>query len=304
MLVIAMALADKSLSDRLEECRNDRLDGVSPFELLGYLHEAAKGLDFLNLETHAVGSSRCSVTHCDVKPANIMLMGGSIVVSDFGVAQARAESQSVATGTSLGGTAAYMGPELFDSKPTRSSDQYALAVTYYELRTGRLPFEKTSFVAILETAKAGTQDFSAVSDAERRVLKKATSSNPEQRYASCVKFVAALDKALNPDPPSSPKSFSARYVAATLALAAVVATAGYITINGGGKDTSPKLDPIQIALQSDDLAMAVTLAKAVPPASLSEVLSDFLSALQASSDSAPDHKGASIPDLEKCATRR
>ncbi|MEM9658105.1 MAG: protein kinase, partial [Planctomycetota bacterium] len=167
-LVVANLLADCTLGDRLEECRASGGDGIPIDELLGYMREAAKGLDFLNSSQHLVGTSLGSVQHCDVKPDNIMLSGGSVVISDFGVAQLLAESRRDAKATSLGGTPAFMAPELFRSKPSSTTDQYALAVTYYELRTGKLPFIEHTFAAILVANQTGKLDMSDVETAERR----------------------------------------------------------------------------------------------------------------------------------------
>ena len=125
------------------------------------MHEAAKGLDFLNSSQHKIGDSVGAVQHCDVKPDNLMLTGGSVVIADFGVAQTLAHARLDATATSLGGTPAYMPPELFANKPARTTDQYSLAVTYYELRTGALPFVDQTYAAVFQAHHQGTLDFLA-----------------------------------------------------------------------------------------------------------------------------------------------
>ena len=47
-LIIAMGLGDKSLADRLEECRAEGEPGIPVRELIGYMRDAAKAIDFLN----------------------------------------------------------------------------------------------------------------------------------------------------------------------------------------------------------------------------------------------------------------
>jgi serine/threonine protein kinase len=62
-LVIASELADRSLADRLRECRAEGLPGVPGPKLLRHLRDCAECLDYLN----GVG-----VQHRDVKPHNLL----------------------------------------------------------------------------------------------------------------------------------------------------------------------------------------------------------------------------------------
>src|SRR5437667_4341675 len=62
-LILAMELCDRSLHDRLKEVRGQGLPGIPHGELLGYLRDAARGIDLLN-DRH--------VQHRDVKPMNLL----------------------------------------------------------------------------------------------------------------------------------------------------------------------------------------------------------------------------------------
>lgn len=197
-LIVATLLANQTLGDRLKECQAEGRTGIPIDELLNYMEETAKGLDFLNSSQHTIGQSVGAVQHCDVKPDNIMLTGGSVVIADFGVAQTLALSRHDATATSLGGTPAYMAPEIFVNKPSKTSDQYSLAITYYELRTGRLPFAEQTYAAVYQAHREGTLDFSAAKPAEQPVLRKATSTDPDSRFGSCADFAEALAHSLQP----------------------------------------------------------------------------------------------------------
>ena len=85
----------------------------------------------------------CGLLHRDLKPANIMLDGrGRARITDFGLAL----SLDDATGRSeIAGTPAYMAPEQIEKgEATVRSDIYSLGVVFYQLFTGRLPFQATT----------------------------------------------------------------------------------------------------------------------------------------------------------------
>ncbi|MHB0955523.1 MAG: WD40 repeat domain-containing serine/threonine protein kinase [Pirellulaceae bacterium] len=191
-LVVATLLCDKNLMDRLAECQAQGFEGIPVDELLRYMEEAAKAIDFLNAQRHDLGDGPVAIQHCDIKPANIMLTGGSVMICDFGVAAFLGNPRIAATATSMAGSPAYMSPECTQCKPSAASDQYSLAVTYVELRTGRLPFRSQTWIDVIDAHRSGTLDLSPLPRSEQGVIRKATSVNPEDRYPSTVAFVRAL----------------------------------------------------------------------------------------------------------------
>lgn len=193
-LVVSMLLGGKSLQSRLRECIGEGLPGIPPKELISYMDESAKGIDFLNAPQHDLGEGPISIQHCDVKPANIVLIGSSAVVCDFGLARILTRNQ--VTATSASGTPAYMAPEAISGKPSRTSDQYSLAVTYYHLRTGNLPVSDGSLWEVLDAHRLGNLKLGLVSEAEQQVLRKATDLKWEQRFETNVEMVEALREAL------------------------------------------------------------------------------------------------------------
>ena len=91
--------------------------------------------------------------HRDVKPSNILLTAqGKAMLTDFGVAKVLDEeiTQDL-TGTSATvGTPAYMAPEQVMSKTVdHRADIYSLGVVFYEMLTGRRPYEADTPMAVL-----------------------------------------------------------------------------------------------------------------------------------------------------------
>ena len=84
-----------------------RTAGIPSDELILYMQDAAKGLDFLNQPNHDLGDGPVAIQHCDVKPANIVTLGNSAVICDFGLAKILTRQQ--ATATSAAGTPSLHG---------------------------------------------------------------------------------------------------------------------------------------------------------------------------------------------------
>ena len=90
-----------------------------------------------------------------------------------------------------GEPSAYAAPEFFRGQTSDQSDQYALAVTYCQLRGGRLPFEGNQ-----EQVMAGhlmhPPDLTMLPEAERPVVARALAKKPAERWPNCRAFVEAL----------------------------------------------------------------------------------------------------------------
>jgi serine/threonine protein kinase/tetratricopeptide (TPR) repeat protein len=198
-LIIATKLADKNLSQLLEEYHAKGEPGIPPRELIGYMKQVAAAIDYLNTPRHRLGDRLVSIQHRDIKPDNIMLVDDSVKLTDFGLAKV-VELEEVSAEIhqdSVGFTFHYAAPEVLRGRVTKWSDQYALAITYYHLRTGVLPFERAnSAYELMMQQLEGRLDLSYLPEPERRVVAKATSVVPEKRFHTCTAFIESLDKAI------------------------------------------------------------------------------------------------------------
>ena len=180
-VIIVTDLADGSLKDRFEECQADGLVGVPRDELMQYLFETAEALDYLERDH--------GLQHLDVKPENLLLLGGHIRVADFGLVKDMTEGTSSLIN---GLTPKYAGPEVFDGKPSRRSDQYSLAIVFQELATGTSPFTGRTAAQLASQHLHSLPDLTPLSPLERFAVGKALSKDPALRFGSCREFVERL----------------------------------------------------------------------------------------------------------------
>jgi serine/threonine protein kinase len=188
-LIIAMELADCTLLDQLNAARKQDEKGIPPAELIEYMRDAAKGIDYLNERHHLTPSGNpVAIQHKDIKPQNLLVVGGTVKVADFGLARVLQHTVTMATGNM---TPAYAPPEFFEDKVTRWSDQYSLAVTYCQLRGGQLPFTGSA-LQIMAGHASRVPDLSMIPGPERAPVARALSKKPEERWPDCRAFVEAL----------------------------------------------------------------------------------------------------------------
>lgn len=181
-LLILMELAEKSLHDVFVERNQAGEPGIPREVLLGYLADAAEGLDFL-IEKHAL-------QHLDVKPKNLFLVGDRVKVADFGLVKHLERHSS--SGLMAGVTPVYAAPETFANKISKHSDQYSLAIVYVDLLTGTKPFNGKNIRQLALQHMSEKPDLSLLPPSDRPIVARALAKNPDERYASCCEFINAL----------------------------------------------------------------------------------------------------------------
>jgi len=147
-----------------------------------------------------------NLIHRDVKPSNILITeSGEPMLTDFGVAKIIDEEATLdLTGTSAAvGTPEYMAPEQATSKNVdHRADIYALGIVFYEMVTGRRPFQADTPLAVLfkqasEPLPRPSQFIPSLPDAVEKILLKALAKRPEDRYQGMGEVAHTLESLLS-----------------------------------------------------------------------------------------------------------
>ena len=153
-------LSGGSLEDRCPIVDDQGQPDFRP-ESYEWLTTIAKALDFLHSK---------DVLHRDVKPANILFNeSGDAYLVDFGIVKTPLEASSFTSAPTAAntspGTIEYMPPEVLAGEVGMISglgDQYALAVTLYEMIAGERPFTGPTETAIYRAIENGPQPLTNV----------------------------------------------------------------------------------------------------------------------------------------------
>jgi serine/threonine-protein kinase len=170
-----------------------------PFTKPGALLPVDRAVSIVARVGDALGyAHRQNVVHRDVKPANIMYEPESdtVKVTDFGIARIT-DASKTKTGMVLG-TPSYMSPEqLAGRKIDGRSDLFSLAVSLYQLLSGRLPFDGESMAQLMfKIANEPAPDILGfnprVPPALAAFLDRALAKEADARFQTGAEFVQAL----------------------------------------------------------------------------------------------------------------
>jgi serine/threonine protein kinase len=205
------------------------VEGEPLTELLareGELPVARAGAIFLQVADALQAAHDLGIVHRDLKPDNVMLSRGRdgtdiVKVVDFGIAKVVGgrDTQKVTKTGLVVGTPEFMSPEQLAGDPVDGrSDLYALALVFFKMLTGELPFEGTT---AQDTLVQRLTDEPATLAAVRpdlrfppglqATLDTALARDPADRYQSTAKFandvagVLGLQRGarLSPFPPTT-----------------------------------------------------------------------------------------------------
>ena len=157
--------------------------------------QSCAGLDYAH---------RRGIIHRDVKPGNLMIVGGplggaelTVKLTDFGIARAIEQTRITQVG-SVVGTAAYLSPEqVRGEEATPATDVYALGVVIYQFLTGRLPYEGSTLAELAvrqqnESPLPPSTYNDEVPETLGGAVLRALEGDTSRRYASADEFAGGL----------------------------------------------------------------------------------------------------------------
>ena len=171
---------------------------------------------------------RQGIIHRDVKPGNLMVIGGpagrprsgssshdpptdemTVKLTDFGIARAAEQTRLTQVG-SVVGTAAYLAPEQArGDEATPSADVYALGVVIYQMLTARLPWEGSTLAELAirresESPLPPTSYDSSVPETLSTAVLRALEGDVGDRYSTARELSEALRAGLAGREPATP----------------------------------------------------------------------------------------------------
>jgi len=160
------------------------------------LSEDARVRLFARVAARIGGLQRAGIVHGDIKPANVIVdPSGEPSVIDFGLASSLFANGRV---DSLGGTPAFMAPELFEgARPSIATDMYALGCTLWMLMTGEPPHGPEGRRARSTKLKADPPIPTGVSEIAHGALlvaKRAFARDPAERFPTVGEMLASLER--------------------------------------------------------------------------------------------------------------
>lgn len=137
--------------------------------------------------------------HRDIKPENIFILnGGAVKLMDFGIVKNMRSNSITMTGTFMG-SPSYMSPEQIRGKSVdHRSDIYSLGVLFYEIITGKLPFNgNTTHDVVLKICEGKFKEpreyVPNLPEDLNKIICKAMSKHPMHRYQEARTFARDLD---------------------------------------------------------------------------------------------------------------
>lgn len=199
---------DVSFGDMIQYIVMEYIDGITLKEYID-MQGVIEWKDALHLTTQILKALQhaheCGIVHRDIKPQNIMLLqDGTIKVTDFGIARFSDKSTRTMTDQAIG-SVHYIAPEQARGEVTDGkTDIYSVGVMFYEMLTGKLPFDSDSAVTIAlmqlqSTPKMPREVNPAIPVGLEQITMKAMKKQPSDRYSSAAEMLSDIERfRLNP----------------------------------------------------------------------------------------------------------
>lgn len=179
----------------------------TPAQAVYLCKQALSALEFAHNFTYVDESDirHTGIIHRDIKPANMLLDNkGKLKITDFGIVKVLGEPNTGGGMTQTGfhpGTVEYMSPEqLLGLDIDVRSDLYSLGVTFYEMLSGRLPFQRSATGSDWDIRK-GHIEVPPPPISEIRpdlpptlaaIIMRSLQKSPNDRYQTAAEFMEAL----------------------------------------------------------------------------------------------------------------
>ena len=194
---------DVSFGDRLQYIVMEYIEGISLKEyieqrgVLDWNEALFFGIQILRALQHAHDKG---IVHRDIKPQNIMLLeNGTIKVTDFGIARFSHGETRTMTEKAIG-SVHYISPEQAKGELTdEKADIYSVGIVFYEMLTGKLPFEADSAVsvALMQVNNDPTPPRSineSIPFGFEQITLKAMEKNTRDRYQTAAEMLLDLEE--------------------------------------------------------------------------------------------------------------
>ncbi len=150
------------------------------------------------------------ILHRDVKPQNILMeRRGHVKLTDLGLARAAYDATDDRK-DSIMGTPHYLPPEVAQHrKYDRRSDIYSLGATFFQIVTGRVPYEGESSLAVIakhvnERVPNARDVAPSVPEPVSRLIERMMAKDPAMRPASAGELIQAIEEIQALGIPDSP----------------------------------------------------------------------------------------------------
>ena len=191
------------------------MEMIEGHTLREYLNEQGSlsvkdGIKFLLPVLSALSAAhKIGIVHRDLKPENILISKeGRIKIADFGLAKGPLLGGTMTAESSvILGSVSYLSPEqvqrgIADSR----SDIYSIAITAFEIFTGKKPFEgaepiQIAYMHVNNRVPKISSLVSGIPEQLDNLIYRATSSNPDERPRDATVFheeLSRINQALSP----------------------------------------------------------------------------------------------------------